>query len=101
MRNERIGKVITDFRENGDYDAAICYAEFEIAGLLSKRLTWKKNSLHRWCWCEKESYFYYYHNFNMCDCIWNSKTPKFELFYGIKNELGISNAYKIQMHRNI
>jgi hypothetical protein len=49
MGNEGIGKVITDFRENGDYDTAICYAEFEIAELLSKRLTWNKNSLHRWC----------------------------------------------------
>ena len=30
MKNEEIGKEITDFRDTGDYDTAICYAEFEI-----------------------------------------------------------------------
>ena len=56
----------------------------------------REHSVH-----EKESYFYYYHNCNMCDCIWNLKIPKFELFYGIENELGFSNACKIEMHKNV
>ena len=31
MKNDGIGKEITDFRDPGDYDTEICYAEFEIA----------------------------------------------------------------------